>query len=159
MRTKNVFTIIYIHLYIYLYTGLPTEWDSKDDPKLLISELNLVFWWYICEFWSTRNPECKKTDETNSLQLSLKSHPFWVTLYVSRETDIYRWYVCRMTFQNVVCHLCIFKIDGDIKLHLKNFRRYLIIRIRTVVVSPTKIWRRKNGKPHFRIPETSWIHN
>ena len=27
--------------------------------------------------------ECKKTDKTNSVQSSLKSHPLWVTLYVS----------------------------------------------------------------------------
>ena len=149
---------IYICIYIYIQ-GYPQNETVKTIQNFWFLNSIKVFWWYICEFWSTRNPECKKTDETNSLQLSLKSHPFWVTLYVSRETDIYRWYVCRMTFQNVVCQLCIFKIDGDIKLHLKNFRRYLIIRIRTVVVSPTKIWRRKNGKPHFRIPETSWIHN
>ena len=31
----------------------------------------------LCQFWSTRNPEYKKTDCTNSVQSSLKSHSLW----------------------------------------------------------------------------------
>ena len=41
----------------------------------------------ISQFWPTRNPEYKKTDQTNSVQLSLKSHPLWATLYLNQYTE------------------------------------------------------------------------
>ena len=79
---------IYTYTQIYTNSGLPT----KDETVKIFGfctqvNINLIEFTKglsteISLFWSTRNPNCKKTYYTDSVESSLKSHTLWITLYI-----------------------------------------------------------------------------
>ena len=80
------------------YRVTPKEWDCKTTQNfknmtiwsLLFGFcLNALLWWFtkwlraeINSFCLSGTMSAKKQDQINSVQSSLKSHPFWVSLYV-----------------------------------------------------------------------------
>ena len=84
--TKWIFYSIYTFLIIFL------KLFNYDDFKVELSHsaLNIVFsdpFYWSAEEWNkilvAGNHQYRGTDNTNSINSSLKSHSYWVTLYVS----------------------------------------------------------------------------
>ena len=96
IKQRIILSILSNILILTTYRVIHQEWDCKDDPKwqfeawFLVSAFNRVYWKLtkllstaIGQFWDTRNSEWKRTDSKNSVQSTLKSHPLWVTLYLT----------------------------------------------------------------------------
>ena len=127
-----------------LTTGLPTKnetvWTAQNTKNvtiwsyfLFVSAFNWAFYWLskwlsteISQFRPTRNPECKKTDSTNSVQSSLKSHPLWVTLYFLLQfstpwivtADFFQFFISifranysRTLYVSIVCSIILWIMD------------------------------------------------
>ena len=86
----NIYIYCYradIRIYLWLYNELDRKINVTAMQFLLVQNKHQTHEWTLFGSGAngprvTCNPDCKKTDKTNSIYSSLKSHCLWVTLYV-----------------------------------------------------------------------------